>query len=254
MGDWFKVHRSIIESAVFEDAEVFKIWMYILCKASYYEHDAMFQKSVVHIKIGEFATGRKKIARETGISESRVYRALKILEQLGNINIKSNSKYSMISVVNWGKYQSDTQNLNIKFTTNAQQTNSKPTTSEQQTNTTKESKESKECKEVEEVVVPTTTTTKNDLPFYSSADYEEEEEEEEEDPEYDKLRKLGGRCEGLILSGRQMDDLIETMGDIDVFEMYCQKLIKFIKEKGATNIKSHYATLLKWYKQDTKTK
>lgn len=249
MGDWFKVHRSIIESAVFEDAEVFKIWMYILCKASYYEHDAMFQKSVVHIKIGEFATGRKKIARETGISESRVYRALKILEQLGSINIKSNSKYSVISVVNWGKYQSDTQNLNIKFTTNAQQMNSKRTTNEQQMNTTKERKEYKEREEVVEVVVPTTATTKNDYQFYP-ADYEEE----EEDPEYDKLKKLGGRCEGLILSDRQLDDLIETMGDIDVFEMYCQKLINFIKEKGATNIKSHYATLLKWYKQDTQTK
>lgn len=243
MGDWFKVHRSIIESAVFEDAEVFKIWMYILCKASYYEHDTMFQKSVVHVNIGEFPTGRKKISRETGINESRVYRALKILEQLGNINIKSNSKYSIISVVNWGKYQSETQNLNIKFTTNAQQTNSKSTTNEQQTNTTKERKEYKERKEVEEVVVPTTATTKNDYPFYF--------DDGEEDEEYNKLYRMKN---GLLLSRRQIDDLIELMDDIEIYEHYCNRLASFIESKGADKIKSHYETIVKWYKEDTQTK
>lgn len=52
----------------------------------------------------------------------------------------------------------------------------------------------------------------------------------------------------VMLSENQQGKLLNIMG-LEVFDVYIAKLTKFIKENG--NIKSHYATLLKWYKEDT---
>lgn len=244
---FIKLDRNIQNWRWYQDANTFRIFVHILINANIDTYD--FMNTTIHR--GEMATSYAKLGEALNLTVAQVRTAISHLKTTKEIAVKQHSKFIVISVLNYAKYQDKTtgnqQSINIQITPTQQSVNS-------QLATIKESKESKECKEVEEVVVPTTATTQDDLPFYSSADYEEEEEEEEEDPEYDKLRKLGGRCEGLILSSRQLDDLIETMGDVDVFEMYCQKLIKFIKEKKATNIKSHYATLLKWYKQDTQTK
>lgn len=52
----------------------------------------------------------------------------------------------------------------------------------------------------------------------------------------------------VMLSENQTGKLIKIMG-LEVFDVYVAKLTNFIKENG--DIKAHYATILKWYKQDT---
>ena len=159
MDGWFKLHRSIVESSVFEDAEVLKLWIWLLCNVAYSEHDVVFYGKVIHINVGEIPTGRKKISQQINMSESKVYRALNILKKLGNIKIKSNNKYSIITVANWEKYQSEVQNFNIKITAERQQNNNKTTVKKQQKNTTKESNKYKERKEIKEK-----TALSGDLP------------------------------------------------------------------------------------------
>lgn len=149
---WVKLHRAVCESAVFEDAEILRLWIYILVNAAHKDHDTIYQGKIIHIKKGEFVTGRKILAREFKLSESKIYRMLTTLAELGNIEIKSNNKYSVVTVVNWAKYQDDSENLNNKRTANEQQLNNKRTTNEQQTNTTEEWKEWKESKEWKEDV------------------------------------------------------------------------------------------------------
>jgi hypothetical protein len=51
----------------------------------------------------------------------------------------------------------------------------------------------------------------------------------------------------VMLSENQTKKLIKIMG-LEVFDVYVAKLTKFIKETG--DIKGHYATILKWYKED----
>lgn len=63
--------------------------------------------------------------------------------------------------------------------------------------------------------------------------------------EDDKLNKFGG----LLLSEKQVEKLLDVMG-LDVFNRYCERLERYIAERG--DVKNHYATLLKWYKEDTK--
>ena len=128
MDGWLKLYRSILDSAVFQDAEVLKVWIWLLCNVAFEQHDTICYGKVIHLKPGQIATGRKKIAQCTDLNENKVYRALNALKSLGNIEIKATNKYSIITVVNWDKYQDE----NVKRTSSEQQNNSKTTTEEQQ--------------------------------------------------------------------------------------------------------------------------
>ena len=142
---WVKIYRSICESPVFTDAEALRLWIYILCNAAHKEHDVLYYGKIVHLEKGQFITGRKILAQKFQTSESKVYRKLQLLKRLGNVNIISNNSFSLVTVVNWEKYQDNFESLNNEQTTNEQQANNRRTTDEQQTNTTEECKELKEC-------------------------------------------------------------------------------------------------------------
>ena len=53
---------------------------------------------------------------------------------------------------------------------------------------------------------------------------------------------------GLMLSDNQIDDLLDKMG-LDAFDEYRDRLSRYIEETGH-RVKSHYATMLKWYNED----
>lgn len=142
---WIKVYRGICDSPVFTDADALRLWIYILCNAAHREHDTLYCGKIVHLEKGQFITGRKVLAQKFRTSESKIYRTLQLLQSLGNVNITSNNKFSLVTVVNWEKYQDNFESPNNKRTTDEQQMNNKRTTNEQQTNTTEEWKELKEC-------------------------------------------------------------------------------------------------------------
>ena len=68
----------------------------------------------------------------------------------------------------------------------------------------------------------------------------------EERDEDDVLKSFNGV---IMLTENQVGQLLEIMG-LEVFDIYTDKLTKYIKENG--NVINHYATMLKWYKEDTK--
>ena len=69
----------------------------------------------------------------------------------------------------------------------------------------------------------------------------------------EKIEAVGGKLgKGVVfLTSEQMDDLIEKLG-LDAFDRYMEKLADFIINKNA-NVKNHYATILKWWREDAKT-
>jgi len=80
-------------------------------------------------------------SEELDIKQGTVYRLLKFLECAGNIEVKSNNKFSIISIKNWHIYQQEEIG-------SEQQVNNKRTTSEQQVNTNKNRKELKKEKKI----------------------------------------------------------------------------------------------------------
>lgn len=65
------------------------------------------------------------------------------------------------------------------------------------------------------------------------------------------LRLIGGQLgKGVVaLSEDQSADLLEKLG-LDMFEYYVKKLADFIIKKNA-NVKNHYETILKWWREDS---
>lgn len=132
---WVKLHRVLLDSDVFEagNEKLLRTWLWILLKASHKELVCTVGLQTVNLKPGQFVTGRKKAAAELSCSESTVYRQLKALEKMGRISVDANNKFSVVTVENWGKYQS----LNDK---SEQQTDSKRTADEHKQEEKKEKK------------------------------------------------------------------------------------------------------------------
>lgn len=66
-----------------------------------------------------------------------------------------------------------------------------------------------------------------------------------------KLKLFHGELgQGVVfLSEAQIADLLEKL-DLDAFDHYVDKLASFILKNGA-KVKSHYETILKWWRQDS---
>ena len=144
-GGWLKLHRSILESAVFCDSDVLKAWIWLLLNATHKDIEVICSGKPLTLKSGQLITGRKRLAEVLGVNETKCYRILNTLKELGNIEIKPNNKFSLITIVNWDKFQTEDtsceQQENNKRTTNEQQTNNKRTLKKNDKNDKKVKKE-----------------------------------------------------------------------------------------------------------------
>lgn len=128
---WIKLHRQILDWEWYSDTNTFRLFMHLILKANF--KDQPYQGKV--IKKGYLITGRDKLSFETGLSVREIRTCLERLKSTNEIAIKSNSKGTEIQIVNYDKYQVETNET----------TNHRPT-KDQQTTTIKESKEIKKEK------------------------------------------------------------------------------------------------------------
>lgn len=129
MEGWISLHRKILDNPIVcKDSDYFSIWCYLLLNATHKEQDKMFANKRITLKKGQLITGRKKIAEQFSVSESKVQRILKKLEIEQQIEQQTCSANRLITILNWQSYQSSEQQ-------NEQQVNNNRTTSEQQVNT-----------------------------------------------------------------------------------------------------------------------
>jgi hypothetical protein len=130
---YVKLYRKLLTSPTFDNPAMLKVFIWCLLKATRQEREQVVGLQIAHLVPGQFIFGRVKDAEELKMHPSSLYRIIQRLEMLGNLNINSNSKFSVITVANWELYQDEYENLNIN-------SNSKRTTDEQQMNTNKKVK------------------------------------------------------------------------------------------------------------------
>ena len=140
MAGWIKLHRKLKDSLVFDNPELLKVWIWCLLKATHDDYSQMVGLQEVYLEKGQFVFGRKVASSELKMSESKTYRLIKKLENMQNLNIKTNNKFSVITIENWVLYQSDDCKSEQQ---SEQQMNNKRTTNEQQMNTNKNIKNNK---------------------------------------------------------------------------------------------------------------
>ena len=106
---WVKLHRKILDSRVFLNKGLLKLWIYCLCRANHKKNWVGIStgrgEAEVKVLPGQFIFGRKTVAEELEMSPSTLYDRMQKLKGMKNINIQSNSHYSIVSICNWETYQ-----------------------------------------------------------------------------------------------------------------------------------------------------
>ena len=145
---WIKIHRSIMDKGWFNNSEAIHLWLYLILNANHCNREVMWNGEIMILESGKLITGRKKIAEETGIQESKVERLLKLFESEQQIEQQKTNTSRLISICNYSKFQTGEQQ-------SEQRVNNQRTTSEQRVNTIQELK-NKRNKELKNKNIPST--------------------------------------------------------------------------------------------------
>lgn len=244
---WFAFHRKTLESVVWTDPALFRLWMLCLAKASHKTTDFLFDGSVIQLNPGDFVTGRKSLTDEYNqglkasnkISESKTWRLLNKLKSNSVLNIKSTTKYSVISITNWGKYQNSEQ-------PNEQQVNNGWTASEQRLNTNNNDNNNNNVNNKEISLTPP-TDKKN---INSSLDVPEVNEEQKAKELYQLFEKEFGRPMSPIENESIGKWIAEDNYDLDVIRLALRESVL----NQAYSLRYIDRILLEWERKGIKSK
>lgn len=120
---YIKLFRKLLNSPIFENEKALKIWIWCLLKATHKEREQLVGQQIIKLKKGDFVFGRKQASEELKMTESTIYKYIKLLEKLQMISIKSNNKFSVVSIEKWEDYQIEELKSNNKVATEEQQSN-----------------------------------------------------------------------------------------------------------------------------------
>lgn len=119
---WIKLHRRLLENPAINRPAYISLWVILLLKANHKVHKFMWNNDVIYIKEGQLLTGRKELSALSGIPESTIEDILKSLESQQQIRQEKTTKYRVITILNWDKYQGSDKESDNKATTKQQQT------------------------------------------------------------------------------------------------------------------------------------
>lgn len=124
MSGWIKIHRKFIDWEWFNKSEAVHLFIYMLLKANH--KSGKWQG--IDIKRGQFISSLGNISNATGISIQTIRTILKKLEKTNEIELKSTSQYSIITICKYECYQDEKDEANKPITNNQQTANKQLTT------------------------------------------------------------------------------------------------------------------------------
>lgn len=108
-GDWIKLHRSLLDSEVFADADLLKVWVWVLLRAAYCPRLVTVRTGrgvkSVRLDVGQFIFGAHSAAEELIMPKSTVQDRMKRLETMRNIRVQPGTHCSIVTVCHWSTYQ-----------------------------------------------------------------------------------------------------------------------------------------------------
>ncbi len=93
------------------------LWVHLLMMANHQDREFLWNGGIIKLKPGQFVTGRKALSEASGVSETTVERILNLFEVEQQIGQQKTTKYRLITILNWDKYQI----VDNKRTTSGQQ-------------------------------------------------------------------------------------------------------------------------------------
>lgn len=104
---WIKIHRQLLDSWIWNQKpfDEGRAWIDMIMCANYSDGNVSVGKYQVFLKKGQLATSIRKLACRWGWSDDKVFRFLLLLEKEEMIAKESNSVCSVITIINYRKYQ-----------------------------------------------------------------------------------------------------------------------------------------------------
>lgn len=100
-----KLWRKTLDSGLLQHPTAWQVFGYLLLMANSKPHRRIIAGVMTETNPGDVVTGRERLADELGLTVQQIRTALNVLKKLEIITIKSTNKYSVISLVNWDRYQ-----------------------------------------------------------------------------------------------------------------------------------------------------
>lgn len=118
MNGYIKLYRSLLDWQWWSESETLKVWIYCLFRARWSES----KYKGVSVERGSFTTTYRELAKDLKLSERKTRTALAHLSQTGEITVVSESKFTVIRVNNYEKYQFEKDpKIDTNFDTNSTQ-------------------------------------------------------------------------------------------------------------------------------------
>ncbi len=128
---FIKIHRKMLTWGWYSDSVTKVVFLHLILTANFRDKEWRG----ITIRSGQVVTSYSRLAADLGFSVQQIRTAIKKLVATGEITSNATSKYTIITVANWGKYQvfsDEENNQNNEQTTNNQQTSNKQATNKQQ--------------------------------------------------------------------------------------------------------------------------
>lgn len=142
MTGWISIDRSIQNHWLFKEKRTFskfEAWIYLLMEANHSKAKVPIGNQIVTVERGQRLTSILTLSDLFNWSRFKVKTFLDLLESDGMLEVKTTSKYTLITIVDYDFYQSEqgrNQHQNdIKPTSKQHQSNINPTSKQHQTNT-----------------------------------------------------------------------------------------------------------------------
>ena len=113
---WIKLHRRLLNNAIFYKPDYFQVWIYILLKVNHEDNKFIWNNESKIVKKGCGIFSQKEMSSEFKFPISKINRILLYLQNENQISFTGYSKYTEIQVLRWEEYQDAFENGNQKET------------------------------------------------------------------------------------------------------------------------------------------
>lgn len=155
---YVKLWRKALDSGLLQNGPAWQLFGYLLLKASHKSRKSIFGGVVCDLQAGEAVFGRTKAANDLCLSEQQIRTALNLLKKMEILTTRATNKFTVISFVNWDKYQDEQPAIN-------QQNNTQATSAQPTLNHIQECKNINTSTDSYESVVDATASTPEQLPL-----------------------------------------------------------------------------------------
>lgn len=107
---WIKVYRILLDNPYMRKPHYRAVWLELLLRARHPLQKAkkvLFKGKQHQLQLGQLTFGLKQMEKWTGVPRSSISRILKKYLKEGMIEMETSNEFTLVTIVNWHKYQSD---------------------------------------------------------------------------------------------------------------------------------------------------